>query len=192
MSILKPVRVLAIIVVAMAANNTFAIDPPIRVGSVREPQNPAPPPPPQRGNDSLNLNAAARQGTKAAPETRDKAGEQSVSKAGAKINRKKTVQTSPQQLVKRRSVHQMIDPVPRVQSPMVYGPVLTGPRPVGVRPLPMPMPMPAPASPQILNGCNGGACTDPGGTRYHGGVGNVLISPDGRACSNNGITVQCF
>jgi hypothetical protein len=99
----------------------------------------------------------------------------------------KPAQPTPKKPIKRRAVTQLIDPVPRVVSPTVYGPVLTTPH-VGIQPLPSPL---APA-PQVLNGCPGGACTDSTGARYTGGVGSVLISPEGRACSNNGITVQCF
>ncbi|UUZ55533.1 hypothetical protein LP419_07760 [Massilia sp. H-1] len=46
--------------------------------------------------------------------------------------------------------------------------------------------VPAPALPQPIPSpqTNGGA--------YKGGVGNALIGPDGKLCSNNGITVQCF
>ena len=191
MSFQKPVLFLAIFIAAIAGNNASAIDPPTRVGSAREPQNPAPPSQPQPqpvSKPEPDTGSAAREGEKAAPELRARAGDKGASKPGAEADRKKPAQTPPKKLVKRRSVHQMIDPVPRVQSPVVYGPVLTPAMPVGVQPVPVP----APGSPMILNGCNGGACTDANGARYRGGVGNVLISPEGRACSNNGITVQCF
>ena len=85
--------------------------------------------------------------------------------------------------IKRRSVRQDIESMPRVQAPTVYGPQLTPPAAAGV----------PPPSSQILNGCNGGAaCLDANGAQYHGGVGTTLLSPQGRVCSNNGITVQCF
>ncbi|UUZ50026.1 hypothetical protein LP420_08235 [Massilia sp. B-10] len=50
----------------------------------------------------------------------------------------------------------------------------------------LPPSVPAPALPQPIPSpqTNGGA--------YKGGVGNALIGPDGKLCSNNGITVQCF
>lgn len=182
----KPVLLFAILIAAIAGNNASAIDPPTRVGSAREPQNPTPQPPVNKpGSDT---DSAAREVDKAAPEPRAKAGGKGDSKAGAEADRKKPAQPPPKKLVKRRSVYQVIDPVPRVQSPVVYGPVLTPARPGGVQPVPVP----APGSPLILNGCNGAACSDASGARYHGGVGNVLIGPEGRACSNNGITVQCF
>jgi hypothetical protein len=85
---------------------------------------------------------------------------------------------------KRRSVRQTLDDAP---APVVYSPRLTPAAPVGVQPLPSPL-----APPQILNGCPSGACTDAAGAHYHGGVGTTLLSPQGRMCSNNGITVQCF
>jgi hypothetical protein len=96
--------------------------------------------------------------------------------------------------VKRRAVRQILD-----DDPLVYGPRLRSS--VGVQPLPSPVPTPpgvqsvpypvAPA-PQVLNGCAGGACTDASGARYQGGVGTTLLSPQGRLCNDNGITVQCF
>lgn len=86
---------------------------------------------------------------------------------------------------KRRAVRQLLDDAP---APVVYSPRLDRAVPPAMRPLPSPVP----AAPQVLNGCNGGACTDAAGARYHGGVGTTLLSPQGRVCSNNGITVQCF
>ena len=180
MSILKPILILAVLSSALFANSAWAVSPPQRVGSTPDAPKPAPAPQPQpqpqveetKPKSDSETNPAARPGAKAAS--------------------KKAVQTPPakppKQPIKRRSVYQHIDPVPRVNSPMVYGPVLTPPAPVGVQPIPMPVP----GSPVILNNCNGGACTDSSGARYRGGVGSVLISPEGRACSNNGITVQCF
>lgn len=86
---------------------------------------------------------------------------------------------------KRRAVRQNLDDTP---APAVYRPRPTPAAPLGVQPLPSPVAPP----PQILNGCPGGACTDATGARYHGGVGTTLLSPEGRVCSSNGITVQCF
>lgn len=187
MSIKKPVLILAVLMVAVVGNNAAAIDPPPRVGSVRERQKPAPPAPPQTALGA-DADTAAKEGDKVAPDARAKAGKKGESEAGAEAARKKPAQTPPKKVVKRRSVYQIIDPVARIQSPPVYGPVLAPASTFGVQPLPAPVP----GSPLILNGCNGGACTDASGARYHGGVGSVLISPEGRACSHNGITVQCF
>jgi hypothetical protein len=87
---------------------------------------------------------------------------------------------------KRRAVRQNLDDAP-APARVVSRARPTPAAPVGVQPLPSPV-----AAPQILNGCPGGACTDATGARYHGGVGTTLLSPQGRMCSNNGITVQCF
>ncbi len=193
MSILKPVLILAILSSAMICNNAWATDPPQRVGSVREQPKSTPQPgqanqlkadPDADPDDDRDL---VPQG-KASPNNDPAAGAKEGAKPDPKADPKKTAQTTPKKPIRRRSTYQMIDPMPRIQAPMVYGPVLT-PRPsVGVQPIPNP----AAGNPVILNGCNGGACTDPSGARYTGGVGSVLISPEGRACSNNGITVQCF
>lgn len=92
----------------------------------------------------------------------------------------------PQQ--KRRAVYQVFDGMPGTAPP------------VGVQPLPSPSPLAPPASMTAVpgpttflpSGCHGAACSDPAGNRYQGGVGTTLIGPQGRLCSNNGITVQCF
>jgi hypothetical protein len=177
-SILKPVLILAVLVSPMLANSAWAVDPPPRVGSTPDAPKPQPQPQPQPSVTE--------------PRSKPDASPDPAPQPGAKAVPRKNAQTSPKkplrQPIKRRSVHQNIDPVPRINSPMVYGPVLTPAAPVGVQPIPMPVP----GSPVILNNCNGGACTDAAGARYRGGVGNVLISPEGRAWSNNGITVQCF
>lgn len=48
-----------------------------------------------------------------------------------------------------------------------------------------------PPGPANLN-CLGGACIDNNGGRFQGGVGTTLISPQGKLCNHNGLTVQCF
>ena len=45
--------------------------------------------------------------------------------------------------------------------------------------------------PVILNGCPNGHCMDHSGARYNP-VGTTLISPQGRLCSDNGISVSCY
>ena len=87
------------------------------------------------------------------------------------------------QPVKRRAVRQMIDGTPTPLAPLGSAPQLAPAPPVSVQVLP---------SPLIMNNCIGAGCTDANGARYHGGVGTTLLSPQGRMCSNNGITVQCF
>ena len=87
------------------------------------------------------------------------------------------------QAAKRRAVRQIIDGTPPpAPAPQVYH-APPGLPPVGVTPSP---------SPLILNGCTGGVCIDADGAQYHGGVGTTLIGPQGRVCSNNGVTTQCF
>ena len=83
---------------------------------------------------------------------------------------------------KRRAVRQHIDGTPAASIPP--------PRIVPL--LPPPIGVPPPLTPHILNGCTGLACIDASGAQYHGGVGTTLLGPEGRVCSNNGITVQCF
>jgi hypothetical protein len=117
------------------------------------------------------------------PET--KADTKADAKVAPQTEAKPAANTSGKKPAKRRAVRQILDDTP---PPVVYSPRLNPAVPVGVQPLPAPVP----ASPHILNGCNGGACTDASGARYHGGVGTTLLSPEGRMCSNNGVTVQCF
>lgn len=88
---------------------------------------------------------------------------------------------TPRTKPKRRAVHQQLDDIPtRLEPSAVYAPKLS-PR---IDPTPVP-------PPTTLN-CIGAACTDASGGSYRGGVGTSLISPQGRICNNNGITVQCY
>jgi hypothetical protein len=85
--------------------------------------------------------------------------------------------------VKRRAVRQIVDGMPASAAPpAAYRPQLHPPGVTSPMPQPMPQPMPAPMpvpSAQV-------------GSDYKGGVGTTLLSPQGRLCSDNGITVQCF
>ncbi|MFL6658705.1 MAG: hypothetical protein ACJ8GW_11570 [Massilia sp.] len=83
--------------------------------------------------------------------------------------------------LKRRAVRQILNDEVRPATSYL-------PRPMP--PLQAPMPSTVPPSP-IMN-CVGGNCTDSNGGHYQGGVGTSLISPQGRLCNNNGMTVQCF
>jgi len=74
---------------------------------------------------------------------------------------------------KRRAVRQQIDGMPVRPAP----PALAMPAAPSVPPPALPQPVP---SPQTQDGS------------YKSGVGNALISPQGKLCSDNGITVQCF
>ena len=89
--------------------------------------------------------------------------------------------------IKRRAVRQILDDDNRPAAPpAVYAPTLTPPT---VQP--QPQVHGVPPAPATLN-CIGGACTDSNGARFNGGVGTTLISPQGKLCNNNGMTVQCF
>ncbi len=87
--------------------------------------------------------------------------------------------------IKRRAVRQVLDDDVRPAAPpAVYAPKLATPD----ASLPVPGAAPGPVH---LN-CVGGTCADANGGRFNGGVGTTLISPQGRLCNNNGLTVQCF
>ncbi|MES2320971.1 MAG: hypothetical protein V4633_01780 [Pseudomonadota bacterium] len=84
---------------------------------------------------------------------------------------------------KRRAVSQVIDSTPRIAAPR--------PPPLSQPPLFLP-PASVPPSPVPIMRCDAGGCVDTSGTRYNGGVGTTLLSPQGKLCNNNGVTVQCF
>jgi hypothetical protein len=90
---------------------------------------------------------------------------------------------------KRRAVHQIVDGMP------AYGPRLTSPPPVPVSPQPAPssvVPSTIAPPPAAISRCDAGGCTDVNGTRYNGAAGNTVIGPQGRTCTSNGGTIQCF
>ncbi len=91
---------------------------------------------------------------------------------------------------RRRSVQMTVDGMPASAPPAVYAPTLT-PRPAPSPIVTSPSVGLAPPAPVIMNSCDGGGCFGTDGKRYNGAVGNVLIGPQGRMCTNNGITVQC-
>lgn len=90
--------------------------------------------------------------------------------------------------VRRRAVPMIVDRMPGPAAPAVYGPVLSVPSPA---PMPATITPLAPPAPVILNGCDAGGCNGSNGVRYNGGVGTTLLSPEGRLCHKNGVTVQC-
>ena len=92
----------------------------------------------------------------------------------------------PPKPIKRRSVQQVIEPTPPIVTDG-YRPTLTVPPPAA---LPAPS-APLPGSPR-MNSCDAGGCTDTGGARYNGGVGNTLLSPQGRLCTKGVVNAQCF
>lgn len=83
---------------------------------------------------------------------------------------------------KRRAVTQVIEGTPRIAAPRP-----SAPSPILTLPPAPPSPGPAP-----IMRCDGGGCVDASGTRYNGGVGTTLLSPQGKLCNKNGVTVQCF
>ncbi|MDQ1919468.1 hypothetical protein [Massilia pseudoviolaceinigra] len=88
---------------------------------------------------------------------------------------------------KRRAVQQIVDGMP------AYGPRLSTPPPVPVSALPAPVsPSVVAPPPAVIGRCDAGGCTDVNGTRYNGAAGNTVISPQGRPCTSNGGTIQCF
>ncbi len=98
-------------------------------------------------------------------------------KPGAEVTAKKPV--------KRRAVRQVLDDDVRPAAPpAAYSPQMTPP--LSAQPVPGVAP-----GPVNLN-CVGGTCSDTNGGRFNGGVGTTLISPQGKLCNNNGMTVQCF
>ncbi|QPI52997.1 hypothetical protein IV454_16790 [Massilia antarctica] len=90
--------------------------------------------------------------------------------------------------VKRRAVRQIVDGMP------AYGPRLNAPPPVPLSALAAPSSAPSPVAPPpaVINRCDAGGCTDVNGTRYNGAAGNTVIGPQGRSCTANGGTIQCF
>lgn len=97
-------------------------------------------------------------------------------------------------LVKRRSVQQRIERMP-TPAPIVtegYRPTLTPRGPIiAGQPVPA-LPPPSPPMPSQIGSCDGGGCTDTGGSRYTGGVGNTVLDQNGRSCTRSGTTIQCF
>jgi hypothetical protein len=103
---------------------------------------------------------------------------------------------------RRRSVQQIVGPVPTVNlgSP-VYSPTLTPRSPIGSTPItsapiatsaPGAVPAPVVPAPAIINSCAGSLCTDASGSRYNIGTGNAGTNSQGRLCNQVGNTVQCF
>ena len=88
---------------------------------------------------------------------------------------------------KRRAVAAQLDDG---MTPPSYGPRLTAPAARAPGSLAPPVSS-IPPGPVILNGCPNGHCIDQSGARYNP-VGTTLISPHGRLCSDNGISVSCY
>ncbi|HEX8610020.1 MAG TPA: hypothetical protein VF800_01880 [Telluria sp.] len=135
---------------------------------------------------SLAGSAAAQIAQAPAPKT-EAAPERPAAQA---INKQSTPAPPKKPPPKRRAVHQIVDGMP------AYGPRLTAPpSPVPVSPQPAPS-IAAPSAiappPAAISRCDAGGCTDVNGTRYNGAAGNTVIGPQGRTCTSNGGTIQCF
>ena len=140
-----------------------------------------------------SLLCSEAQATERPPRPAETAPEARADPAPAKPAKPAADLAPPKKPIKRRAVQQIIDGMPP-STPAPNGPVY-GPRLTPSTPLPLPSTLPPSAAPPprtTINSCDAGGCTDTNGTRYNGGVGNTLLSPTGRLCSNNGITVQCF
>jgi hypothetical protein len=88
------------------------------------------------------------------------------------------------QAQRRPGAVQRIDGTPRILVPDAPPPVAAQSRVA-----------PAPVGPQStqVTGCMGSACTDINGAGYNaGGPGNAAVSSNGRLCTRNGATMQCF
>jgi len=169
---------------------------------------------------SLVFNPAwARQAASAPPAVPEKPARETVAQASARTAAEAGAKKAPgareqapaavkKQPPRRRAVQQIVDGMPAPSGAVVYGPRLTPPGqpatpsstmasalPPGLQPslqpsLPSTVPGAAPP-PALINQCGPAGCTDTSGARYNG-AGGALISPQGRLCSNNGVTVTCF
>lgn len=195
MSILKPVLVLTLLAATLLYTEALATEPPPRVGSVKDASRSEPPQPqPKAATDPQEMARAAE--AEAAMRAREKEKDQQKDKSdGARPLVKTDAKGQPvkpidppevrKKPVKRRAVAAQLDDG---MNPRTYAPRLT---PVVPMPKMSPLPSSMPPGPVILNGCPNGHCTDQGGQRYNP-VGTTLISPQGRLCSNNGISVSCY
>lgn len=195
MRILNPVVMLAL-GAALFAGNAAAIDPPPRQGATRDASRSEPPQPqPEASTDPQGAVKAAesdsKSETKTDTDTRSQASTDAKGKlvkptdpphsgaATAKDARKQPVKPP----VKRRAVRAQLD-----DDRPSYRPTLAVPAPALREPMPESS---LPRGPVVLNGCTGGHCNDQSGQRYNA-VGTTLVSPQGRLCSNNGISVSCY
>lgn len=133
---------------------------------------------------SASLATSMLGGAAAATERPPRIGEQKIVHPQAD---KASVPAPAKKPAKRRAVRQILDDdirpaAPSAAPPAVYSPQLTVP---AVQPRPG-----LPPAPVTLN-CVGASCTDAAGGRFNGGIGTTLISPQGRLCTDNGLTVQC-
>jgi len=132
--------------------------------------------------------AQEEQAGKAALQPPRKRGEQPVTgKPQGKPAVKGTQPKKP--LPRRRAVPAIIGSMPAPSAPQAYGPVLHELAPQTTMPAPAPAGLPPPAT---ITGCIGNQCNDTSGKSYQTGVGNTALDPNGRLCTRNGQTMQCF
>lgn len=127
----------------------------------------------------------------AATERPPRVGEQRIvpSKPSQPNDAKPGAQAPAKKPLKRRAVRQVLDDDVRPAAfPAALAPTLLPPE----SRLPIPGTISGDTSGPVNLHCVGGTCSDSNGARYNGGVGTTLISPQGRLCNNNGLTVQCF
>lgn len=200
MGIIKPVVILAILSAALLFPEALATEPPPRVSAVKDASRSEPPQPqPKAGTDPQAAVKAAE------AEAKDRADEKEPARSDVKADPAASGKPEVKFDARGKPV-KPIDPPPGSKKPVkrravaaqlddgmnpTYRPTLAP-----VAPMPKMAPHQAgvpvvPPGPVILNGCPNGACTDQSGQRYNP-VGTTLISPQGRMCSNNGISVSCY
>lgn len=85
----------------------------------------------------------------------------------------------------RRSVTQIIQPMPRVtRAPQVGMPAMPPSTPIETLMRPPGAPIPA-------ANCDAGGCFGPGGARYNGAAGGAVLTPGGKLCNRTGDWIQC-
>ena len=212
MRILNPVVMLAL-GAALLAGHAVAIDPPPRQGATRDASRSEPPQPqPEVSTDPQDAVKAAESDAKTDTKTDTKtdAANESDTRSEASADAKgklvkpsdpphsgaATAKAPSKQTVKQPGKPPVKAPVKRraVQAQQGDNTATTYRSTLAVPPPALRAPMPQstlPPGPVVLNGCTGGHCSDQSGQRYNP-VGTTLVSPQGRLCSNNGISVSCY
>lgn len=194
MGMLQPVLILALLGSALPHAGALAIDPPPRVGAVKDASRSEPRQPQPKADTLASEKEQQKENDKDKEKDKDTDKEKAASadepkpdpKPDAKGHRVKPVEppaTRKPPLKRRATAAQLDDGM----NPPVYRPRLEPVAPMPTQPTPSAMP----PGPVILNGCPGAHCTDRSGQRYNP-VGTTLISPQGRLCNHNGISVSCY
>lgn len=121
----------------------------------------------------LSTSLLCREARATDPPPRVGADKAAVAKPAKARAAKRKPASAPRAAPARRAVRQLGDGMPARAAPSALAaPALPAvPQPAVPQPI---------ASPQATD------------SQYKGGVGNALIGPNGRVCSDNGVTVQCF